>query len=112
MLGRFHSGAIHQSDLIFKEVIYQNGKAKGNCDADLVVKAMEDTYENSFGKAVLVTSDGDYSSLVKFIQSKQKFGTVLSPAVEKKCSILLKRTNAPIVYLNDKRSILEYIHRD
>ena len=96
--------------LIFKEVVYQNGKLKGNCDADLVVKAMEDAYENSMGKAILVASDGDYSSLVKFLQSKQKFDTILSPATEKKCSILLKRTNAPIVYMNDKRSTLEYTH--
>ncbi len=96
--------------LVFKEVIYQNGKPKGNCDADLVVKAMEDTYENSLDRAIFVTSDGDYSSLVKFLQSKQKFDTLLSPATVEKCSILLKRTNAPIVYINDKRSTLEYTH--
>ena len=96
--------------LVFKEVIYQNGKPKGNCDADLVVKAMEDAYENSLNKAILVASDGDYSSLVKFLQSKQKFDTVLSPAIVEKCSVLLKRTNAPIVYINDKRSTLEYTH--
>jgi uncharacterized LabA/DUF88 family protein len=96
--------------LIFKEVVYQNGKPKGNCDADLVVKAMEDAYENSFDKALLVASDGDYSSLVKFLKSKSKFSTILSPATEEKCSILLKRTDTPIVYLNDKRSILEYTH--
>ena len=96
--------------LIFKEVVYQNGKPKGNCDADLVVKAMEDAFENSMNKAILVASDGDYSSLVKFLQSKQKFDTILSPARVEKCSVLLKRTNAPIVYINDKRSTLEYTH--
>jgi uncharacterized LabA/DUF88 family protein len=97
--------------LIFKEVIYDNnGKPKGNCDADLVVKAMEDAYENAFEKVVLVASDGDYASLVKFLLSKDKFETVLSSAVEERCSVLLKRTNASIVYINDKRSILEYTH--
>lgn len=98
--------------LIFKEVIYdkKNGKAKGNCDSDLVVKAMEDAYENSFEKMVLVASDGDYASLVKFLKNKNKFHTILSSAPEERCSVLLKRTDAPIVYINDKRLILEYTH--
>jgi uncharacterized LabA/DUF88 family protein len=97
--------------LVFKEVIYdKNGKAKGNCDADIVVKAMEDTYENFFEKVILVTSDGDYASLVKFLMKKNKFETILSPAVKQRCSVLLKRTHAPIVYINDKRSSLEYTH--
>lgn len=98
--------------ILFKEVIYDKaGKVKGNCDADLVVKAMEDAYENNFEKVVLVTSDGDYASLVKFLMSKSKFDTILSPAINEKCSVLLKKTDAPIVYLQDKRSILEYIHK-
>ena len=97
--------------LVFKEVIYdKDGKAKGNCDADIVVKAMEDAYENSFEKVMLVTSDGDYASLVKFLISKNKFDTILSPAIEERCSVLLKRTGASIVYINDKKSTLEYTH--
>jgi hypothetical protein len=70
---------------------------------------MEGAYENVYGKALLVASDGDYASLVKFLLSKEKFEAVISPAVEEKCSILLKRTDAAIIYINDKRSTLEYI---
>jgi len=59
--------------LIFKEIIFDNnGKAKGNCDADIVVQAMQDAYENKFDKALLITSDGDYAPLVKFLINKQK----------------------------------------
>ena len=94
--------------LVFKEVTYDgDGKAKGNCDADLVLKATRDAYENAFGKAVLVSSDGDYAGLVKFLLEKNKFLTVVSPAIAKKCSILLKRTGAKISYLHDQRSLLE-----
>lgn len=94
--------------LIFKEVVYDGaGKPKGNCDADLVLQTIRDSYENNFQKAVLVASDGDYASLVKFLLEKNKFLTILSPARERKCSILLKRTNAKIVYLDDKKLILE-----
>lgn len=93
--------------LIFKEVVYDgSGKPKGNCDADLVLQAARDTYENNFGFAVIVASDGDYASLIKFLQEKKKLKTIISPSIEKKCSILLKRTNASIVYINDQHSIL------
>jgi uncharacterized LabA/DUF88 family protein len=90
--------------LIFKEVIYDSeGKAKGNCDADLVLQAAMDTYENKFNSAVLVSSDGDYASLVKFFMGRKKIMAVLSPHTKDKCSILLKRTSAPIVYLDEVR---------
>jgi uncharacterized LabA/DUF88 family protein len=94
--------------LVFKETTYDgDGKPKGNCDADLVLYAVKDYYENVFDKAVLVSSDGDYAGLVKFLQEKGKLRIILSPNLEKKCSILLKRTGAPIAYLHDKSSILK-----
>lgn len=94
--------------LIFKEITYgENGKIKGNCDADIVVKAMRDVYENIFDKAVFVASDGDYASLVSFMIEKEKLEIILSPAIAEKCSILLKRTGARIAYINDQKSILE-----
>ncbi len=94
--------------LVFKEVIYDgDGKPKGNCDADLVLQAARDTYENKFDTAVIVSSDGDYASLVKFLIERGKLRTILSPHTKDLCSILLKRTNAPIVYLNDQKSILQ-----
>jgi len=94
--------------LIFKETICDNdGKPKGNCDADLVLQVVCDTYENHFDKAIIISSDGDYASLIKFLQKKDKLKIILSPSNVNKCSVLLKRTNAPIAYINDQRSILQ-----
>ena len=94
--------------IVFKEVVYDgNGRPKGNCDADLVLQAARDAYENNCQKIIIVSSDGDYASLVKFLQEQDKFYTILSPGIQKKCSILLKRTGVSIVYINDKKSILE-----
>ncbi|MEK7535252.1 MAG: NYN domain-containing protein [Patescibacteria group bacterium] len=94
--------------LIFKEVTYDGrGRVKGNCDADLVLKATQDAYENVFNQAILVSSDGDYASLVKFLIEKDKILMVVSPAVAQKCSILLKRTGAKIAYLDDQKLILQ-----
>ena len=65
-----------------------------------------------FDKAVIVTSDGDYASLVKFLQSRQNLFAILSAHPKDKCSILLKRTDARISYINDQRSNLELTQKE
>lgn len=94
--------------LVFKDVTYDGkGKPKGNCDAELVLKATRDAYEGAMEKAVLVSSDGDYAGLVTFLLEREQFAAILSPARQRQCSILLKRTGATIAYVSDQRSILE-----
>ena len=93
--------------LVFREVIYDaHGKPKGNCDADLVVAAMRDAYEGKFDEALLVSSDGDYAPLVKFLLDEKKMGWIISPYRTEKCSVLLKRTGAKIAYITDQENIL------
>lgn len=92
--------------LVFKETTFDDqGRIKGNCDADLVLQATRDFYEKHFEQAILVSSDGDYASLVKFLYENNKLQAILSPS--NKCSILLKRTNAPISYLSEQKSRLQ-----
>ncbi len=92
--------------LIYKEVTYDgNGKVKGNCDADLVLKVTSDFYEEHFDQAILVSSDGDYAGLVEFINKKGKFRTLISPS--NNCSFLLRKLNIPIVYLDSKKNSLK-----
>lgn len=94
--------------LIFKEVIYDGeGKAKGNCDADLVLKTVQEYYETNYDNAIIVSSDGDYASLVRFLIEKGKLKSILSPANEKKCSVLLKRTGAKIAYIDNQKNHLK-----
>jgi len=96
--------------LEFKPVLVpQSGKAKGNVDADLVLRAMVD-YEE-YEKAVIVTSDGDFYSLVKHLYHEQKLEVVLSPYREH-CSVLLKReARERIRFLDELRGRLEYRNR-
>ena len=99
--------------LVFKEVIYDgDGKAKGNCDADLVLRAARDHYEQGVARVVLVSSDGDYTPLVKFWMEKGVPCTIVSPAAVEKCSVLLKRTGAPIVYLGDVQHKLRHVQNE
>ena len=95
--------------LIFKEVVFDgDGNAKGNCDADLVLQATRDVYDRKPARVILVSSDGDYAPLVRLWMEKGVSCTIVSPAPVEKCSILLKRTGAPIVYLKDVRPKIEY----
>ncbi len=94
-------------ELEFKDVIYAGGIPKGNCDSDLLMKASRDMYEGDLDQAIIVASDGDYAPLVKVLLEKKRLAVILSPAMAKKCSILLKRTGAPIAYIGDQKAILE-----
>lgn len=91
--------------LVFKPTLAdKDGKIKGNVDADLVLQAMID-FPN-YEKAIIVSSDGDFYSLVKYLYEKSKLEKVMSPYV-KTCSSLLKKTaKERIVYMDNLRSKL------
>ena len=80
--------------------------AKGSVDADLVLKAM--TEYGNYEKALIITSDGDFYSLVEYLYQKGKLETVLSPS-SAKCSALLKKTaKERINFMETLRAKLEY----
>lgn len=93
--------------LVFKPVTYRkDGKAKGNVDAELVLQVMIDY--NEYERAVIVTSDGDFACLVKYLYDQQKLERVLSPNI-RGCSVLLKRAaREKIDFLENARAKLEY----
>jgi len=73
---------------IFKPtLIYKDGTTKGNCDAELVLQAMIE-YPN-YEKAIIVTGDGDFYCLVKYLLESEKLKNVLIPN-RLKFSALLK----------------------
>jgi len=84
----------------------ENGKIKGNIDADLVLRVMLEL--NDFDKAVIVSSDGDFYSLVQYLYENNKLKVVLSPS-EEYCSSLLKQTaKEKIWFMDNLRDKLEY----
>jgi uncharacterized LabA/DUF88 family protein len=96
--------------LVFKPVIKDNNKEpKGNVDADLVLQAMVDF--DKYDKAVIVSSDGDFYSLVEHLYIHKKLEIVLSPNKEK-CSILLrKKAKERVDFIDNLKGKLEYIKR-
>lgn len=84
----------------------EEGKIKGNIDADLVLTAALEL--KNYDKAVIVSSDGDFYSLVQHLYENNKLEVVLSPDKEN-CSNLLKQTaKAKILFMNNLRNKLEY----
>ncbi|KJJ85598.1 hypothetical protein OMAG_000553 [Candidatus Omnitrophus magneticus] len=95
--------------LIFKPTLrFKNGKVKGNVDTELVLHAMIE-YEN-YNKTVIVTGDGDFSCLVKYLMEKDKLWRLLVPS-RKSCSSLLAKLQPKIVYVDNLKDKLEYKHK-
>ncbi len=87
-------------ELEFKSVSRDGkGNTKGNVDVFLTVQALMRMSE--YDKAVIVTSDGDFASLVEGLKSSDKFLAVISPE-EKTCSYLLRKAVAGRITYIDK----------
>lgn len=98
--------------LIFKPVQFSAHKGvKGNVDAELVLQVMIDLPH--YRRAVIVTGDGDFHCLVKYLYEQGKLLKVLIPN-RHKFSVLLRKailmtTSQNLAYMNDLRKRLEYI---
>lgn len=89
--------------LIFKETLEVDWKVKWNCDAELVIKAVSNVYEdNSIQQSVLITGDGDFACLVDFLLEKQHKVIIIAPN-RSYVSYLLKKKNTPVVYLEEQK---------
>ena len=82
-------------DLIFKPTIKNsNGEVKGNIDADLVLKAMINFPKYDY--AVIVSNDGDFYSLVRYLKEKEKFLCVISPDTKYLSKLLAKEAGTKV----------------
>lgn len=93
--------------LTFKPTIPDGkGNLKGNVDADLVLQVMIDF--DKFDKALIVTSDGDFYSLVRYLYGKEKLMAVLSPNYKRCSSLLRQHAKEKIFFMENLRGKLEY----
>jgi uncharacterized LabA/DUF88 family protein len=93
--------------LIYKEVSgNNNSNIKANVDAELVLQAMLDITD--YDQAVIVTGDGDFACLVKYLLDQGKLKRVLAPC-GLNCSSLLTRAAGPCIdFMGDLKNKLEY----
>jgi len=77
---------------------------KGNIDADLVLWAMKEM--SSYQKAIIVSGDGDFFSLVEYLESKGRLLHLMTPSGH--YSQLYNKYEKHIVRLDGFRKVLSY----
>jgi uncharacterized LabA/DUF88 family protein len=85
---------------IFKQVAVLKDGIKGNVDVNLALRAMIDI--DTYQKAIIITSDGDYACLVEYLHSKGKLECLIACS-RGGASYLLRQlhTKIRIFYLDD-----------
>lgn len=96
---------------IFKPTLeYKDGTTKGNCDAELVLQTMIE-YPN-YEQAIIVTGDGDFYCLVKYLIENEKLGALIVPNKFKFSALLRFKLIRPFLrFMNDLQKRLEYSPR-
>lgn len=90
-------------ELIFKPTVRDtDGSVKGNCDAELVLHTMINFFK--YDRAVIVTGDGDFYCLVKYLMEQDKLLKLLIPN-EFRYSKLLKLIN------DEEHNYLSFLNR-
>lgn len=91
--------------LVLKPTIKaRDGTVKGNCDADLVLQAMIDLPD--YDKAVIITGDGDFASLVRYLREQRKLAALLAPDKNRYSGLLETAAGDQIAFLSDERARL------
>lgn len=80
---------------------------KGNVDAELVLWTMKEI--SNYDKAIIVSGDGDFYSLVEYLESKKRLLHLLTPSAH--YSSLYNRYDNYIVQLDKYRKQLSYYDR-
>lgn len=104
--------ALQEADFIcvFKPTLkYKNGKTKGNCDAELVLQTMIE--KENYYKAVIVTGDGDFHCLIKYLIKQNKLTKLLIPNQKKYSALLKKFPSEFLGFVSDLKNKLSYKKR-
>jgi len=103
-----HAGFI----CIFKPtLVHKDGSTKGNCDAELVLQAMIE-YKN-YKKAVIVSGDGDFHCLIKYLFENKKLEVLIIPNRYQFSALLKFRIFRPYLrFMNDLKERLSYKRKD
>jgi len=92
--------------LIFKPVVLKEDRNyKGNIDAELILYSCKIEFEK-YNKAVIVSGDGDFYCIHKFLSKENKLGKIIIPNSKSESS-LLKEFSPYKVYLENEKGRLE-----
>jgi len=64
--------------MLYKKVtILPDGTIKGNVDIDIAIRSIFDLFECELQKAIIVSNDGDYNTLVDVLKERSVFDRLL-----------------------------------
>ncbi|MDP2643142.1 MAG: NYN domain-containing protein [Candidatus Peregrinibacteria bacterium] len=92
--------------IVFKPLVEVDSKVKGNCDGEMILQAMIDFPH--YDKALLVTGDGDFYCLIKYLKENGKLLTVLAPSHQNCSSLVRKLLKRELVFVCALRNKIEY----
>lgn len=92
-------------ELVFKPTVKDNqGKPKGNVDAELVLYAAKIEYEK-YSKAVIVSGDGDFYCLHKYLVKNKKLLNIIIPNRKSESLLLRPFQQYKIFLIRDKDKV-------
>ncbi len=91
-------------EVIFRHTLEHDGTVKGNTDAEMVLHTMIE-YPN-YEKAVIVSGDGDFFSLVEYLHHNDKLARILVP--NRKYSAHLRNYDSFVTRLDEMKRELQY----
>ncbi len=92
-------------ELIYKPTTIDNqGKPKGNVDAEIVLHSAVIQYKN-FDKAVFVAGDGDYLCLYEYLEQKKKLLRIIIPNLKSESSLLKKFQSYKTFLIFDRNKV-------
>ncbi len=92
--------------VIFRPPQIINGELKANCDTDLVLHCMIEY--NNYNKAVIISGDGDFCSLVEYLKENEKLRMVLVPNKKKFSHLLAKASKGQMCSMDDLKETLAH----
>ena len=87
-------------------------RLRENCDAELVLQAVRDFYENNFEKMIIISSDGDFGCLIQFLQEMDKLELVLAQEIRTSALASLKACSKDNILARSKASDSKGLKRD
>lgn len=92
-------------DLVFKPTTRDDqGKAKGNVDAELVLHAAKIQYDK-YDRAVIVSGDGDFYCLHEFLAKNKKLFKIIIPNRKSESSLLKPFQTYKIFLIRDRDKV-------
>jgi uncharacterized LabA/DUF88 family protein len=97
---------------VFKPTLKQpGGKIKGNVDAELVLYTMIE-YPN-FDKAILISGDGDFQCLAKYLHEQDKLRAIMIPNQKSYSALYKTDTFKPYLrFVSDLQNKVEWIKKE